>query len=66
MGAGHRHHRRVGVVERLDQQHLRARFDQSEHRCGDGLGGSDRDQHLGLGVVVDAEMAPPLGGDGPP
>lgn len=51
---------------RLDQQHLRARFDQSEHRCGDGLGGSDRDQHLGLGVVVDAEMAPPLGGDGPP
>ena len=64
LGAGHRHHRGVGVVERLDQDHLGAGLDQAEHCRRDGLGGADRHQHFGVRVVVDAEVPLALGGDG--
>ncbi len=64
MRAGHRHHRRVGIVEGFDQDYFRAGLDQPDHRRGDGFGGADRHQHLGVGVVLDAEMPPAVGGDG--
>ena len=61
--AGYRHHRGIGVVERLDQDDLRAGLDQSEHGGGDRLGGPDRDQYLGRRVVVDAVLSLPLSRD---
>ena len=63
LGAGHRHHRRVGVVERLDQDHLGAGLDQTEHGRGDRLGGADGDQHLGRRVVGDVVLPLALSGD---
>ena len=63
MAAGHGDDGGVRVVERLDQQHLGAGLDQPEHRGGDGLGGADGDQHLGVGVVLDAVAAFALRGD---
>ena len=63
LAAGHRDDGGVGVVERLDQQHLRAGFDEPEDRRGDGLGGADGDQHLGVRVVLGAEVALALRGD---
>ncbi len=62
--ARHRDDGGVGVVERLDQQHLGARLDEAEHRRGDGLGGADGDQHLGVRVVLGAEVPFALRGDG--
>ena len=63
MAAGHCDHRGVGVVERLDHQHLGARLDQPDDGGGDGLRRADRDEHLGVGVVLDAEVAQALRGD---
>ena len=63
LAAGHRDDGGVGVVERLDQQHLRAGFDEPEDRRGDGLGGADGHQHLGVRVVLGAEVALALRGD---
>jgi hypothetical protein len=61
--AGYRHHRGIGVVERLDQDDLGAGLDQSENRGRDRLGGSYRDQYLGRRVVVDAVLPLPLSRD---
>jgi len=63
MAAGHRDHRGVRVVERLDQQHLGAGFDEPEHRGRDGLGGTHRHEYLGVRVVLGAVSAPALVGD---
>ena len=63
LAARHRDDGGVGVVERLDQQHLGAGLDEPEDRRGDGLGGADGHQHLGVGVVVGAEVALALRGD---
>ena len=63
LGAGHRHHRGIGVVERLDQDHLGAGLDQADHRRRDGLGRPDRHQYFRLRVVVDAELPLALRGD---
>ena len=56
-------HGGVRVVERLDQQHLGAGFHQPEDRGGDGFGGADRHQHLGVRVVLGAEVPLALRGD---
>ena len=61
--ACHRDDGGVGVVERFDQQHLGARLDQADHGRRDGLGGAHGDQHLGVGVVGDAEVPLALGRD---
>ena len=63
IAACHRDDGGVGVVERLDQQYLRARLDEAEDRCGDGLGGADGDKHLGVRVVLGAEVPLALRGD---
>ena len=62
--AGHRDHRGVGVEERLQNQHLRARLNQSEHRGRDGLAGPDGDQHLSIRVELLAVAPSALSGDG--
>ena len=52
--AGHRDVGDVGVVVRLERDHLVARLEQGEQRGGDGLGRARGDQHLGVRVVAEA------------
>ena len=52
--AGHRDVGDVGVVVRLERDHLVARFEEGEERGGDGFGRAGGDQHLGVRVVVQA------------
>src|SRR5690606_569065 len=55
---------RVGVVVRLQGDHLVAGFHQGEQGGGDGLGGAGGDQDLGVGVRGEAVAALLVGGDG--
>jgi len=62
-GAGEGDGRGVGVVVGLEEDHLVARLDQRQQGGGDGLGGADGDQDLGVRVEGGA-VAGALGGDG--
>ena len=64
VASGHGDHRGVRVVERLDEQHLGAGFHQAEHRCRNRLGGADRDEDLGVRVVLRPVAPAALFGDG--
>lgn len=66
MRAGHRDVRRVGVEVGLDDDHLGAGFDQTDHRGRDGLGSADGDQHLVLRVELLAVPAVAAGRRSPP
>ena len=52
--AGHGAAGGVGVVGRLEHDDLVAGLAQGEQGGGDGLGGADGDEHLGLGIEVEA------------
>ena len=54
---GHRDARGVRVVVRLERDDLVARLAQREQRGGDRLGRAGGDEHLGVGVVVEAVEA---------
>ncbi len=64
MTARHRDDGCVGVVERLDQQNLEAGLDKADDGRRDRLRGTHGDQHFGVGVVADAEVALALCGLG--
>ena len=63
-GAGHRGAGGVGVVGRLEHHDLVAGLAQREQGGGDGLGGPDGDEDLGLGSEVEAVPDVLVGGDG--
>ena len=52
--AGAAHQRQIGVVHRLEQNHLVARFDQRHQRPGQSLGGAGGDHHLALRIEIEA------------
>ena len=53
-GAGHGRAGGVGVVHRLEHDDLVAGLAQRQHGGGDGLRGPDGDEHIGLGMQVQA------------
>ena len=63
-GAGHGGSGRVGVVGRLEHDDLVAGLAQGQERGGDGLGGPDGHEDVGVGVEVEAVPVPLVGGDG--
>ena len=58
LGAGERDAGRVRVVVRLERDDLVALLAQREQRGGDRLGRAGRDEHLAVGVELDAVEAP--------
>ncbi len=62
--SGHGDARRVRVVVGLERHHLVARLEQRQHCGRDGLGGAGRDEHLGVGIVVEAVEPALVLGDG--
>ena len=62
-GPGHRHRGHVGVVIRLDDDHLVVVLHQAHHRGGDGLRRADRHQRLGVRIVHQAGARRLVGDD---
>src|ERR1700760_1351364 len=56
----------VGVVVRLESDHLVARFEQGEEGGGDGFRGARGDQHLSVRVVAKAVEPLLMARDGVP
>ena len=65
-GAGEADDGAVGVVERLEGQHLVARAHKRQQRRGDGLGGAGGDDDLGLRIRGQPVEPLLVGGDGLP
>ena len=63
-GAGHSSAGRIGVVGRLEHDDLVAGLAQRQERGGNGLGGPDGHEDVGVGVEVEAVPVPLVGGDG--
>ena len=54
----------VAVVHRLEDDDLVAVVEQPEQRAGQRLGGAGGDEHLGVGIVLEAVEAPLVAGHG--
>lgn len=65
VGSGQRYGRAVGVVGGIEDDDFAARFHQAQHARGDGLGGADGDEHLGVRVEALPVVAFTLRGDRP-